>query len=106
MRYRSGWELLFMQHLDADRTIATYEYETLAIPYVSNARTGKVRRYFPDFLVTRRDGSKTLVEIKPKKRLTNRITQKKLVAAQLWCDANDTRLEIVTEDTLETLGLL
>ena len=95
-----------MQHLDADRTVAAYEYEMLVIPYVSNARSGKVRRYFPDFLVTHRDGSRRLIEIKPKKRLTNRITQKKLAAAQAWCDGNGTRLEIVTEDTLKSLGLL
>ena len=105
-KYRSGWELAFMQHLDADVGVSSYEYEKLAIPYVSNVRTGRLRRYFPDFLVQHTDGRRRLVEIKPKKRVQQAAVQKKLKAAQAWCSAHDVSLEVITEVELKLMGLL
>lgn len=104
--YRSGWELEYMLHLDADATVASYQYEQLQIPYVSNVRTGRLRNYFPDFLVAYVDGSQKLVEIKPKKRSTQVTVVKKLAAAQAWCSEHGVTLELVTEVELKALGLL
>lgn len=105
-RFRSGWEASFMSYLDADPSVLTYQYEQVIIPYVSNVRTGKVRRYFPDFFVEYVDGTKKLIEIKPKKRLDQATVKKKLAAAQKWCSEHDVVLEVVTEDSLKLLGLL
>lgn len=104
--YRSGWELLFMQHLDGDPTVATYQYEGLCIQYLSNRKTGKHRKYYPDFLIEHVDGRKRLVEIKPKKRVDQARVQKKLKAAEAWCLEHGVTLEVITEVELKVMGLL
>lgn len=104
-KYRSGWELSYMQYLDADVRVATWGYECVVIPYVSNQRSGKVRRYHPDFLVTYADGQ-VLVEIKPSKRVHQAKVAKKLVAAGDWARAHGVVLTVITEVELKALGLL
>jgi TnsA endonuclease-like protein len=105
-RYRSGWELAYLQYLDAEPTVLTYVYEPFKIPYVSNKKTGKVRGYIPDVLVTRTDGSRQLVEIKPARKVMHVTVQKKLKAAQQWCTEHQITLEVLTEHELKGLGLL
>jgi hypothetical protein len=104
--YRSGWELKYMQYLDADPSVASYSYESVKIPYVSNSRTGRVRTYYPDILITHVDGTLVLVEIKPSKRLVQTIVKKKLAAAEGWCRTNGATLVIITEKELKGLRLL
>jgi hypothetical protein len=104
-KYRSGWELEYMQWLDANADVITYSYEKTKIPYVSNARTGKLRNYFPDFLVEYVD-RRVLVEIKPKRRASQVKVVKKLKAAQEWCSTHGVALEVITEVELKLLGLL
>ncbi len=105
-KYRSGWEFSYLQFLDANVEVLTFEYEKLKIPYISNIKTGKVRNYIPDILVSYVDGKKHLVEIKPKKRLDQVTVKKKLAAATIWCSAHGVTLEIITEVELRILGLL
>lgn len=95
-----------MQHLDSDPTVVTYQYEKFSIPYVSNVKSGKLRKYFPDFLVEHTDGSRSLVEIKPKKRVEQARVQKKLRAARVWCQEHSVTLEVITEIELKLMGLL
>ena len=105
-KYRSGWELKYLEWLDSHAEVATYGYESVKIPYVSNVRTGKIRNYFPDFLVEFKDGSKQLVEIKPSKRVKQATVQKKLCAAGLWCRVHGVTLVVLTEIELKVMGLL
>lgn len=95
-----------MQHMDDNDKVVSFQYEQVKIPYVSNVRTGKLRNYLPDFLVTYVDGSQHLVEIKPKKRLEQVKVAKKLKAAELWCREHGVTLEVVTEIELRAMGLL
>jgi len=104
--YRSGWEKSYCEHLDADPTVKTYAYEGIVVAYINNIRSGKLRKYFPDFLVEYTDGRKILVEIKPKKRVDQLQVQKKLRAAEQWCLDHGATLEVVTEVELKLLGLL
>lgn len=104
--YRSGWELAYMQYLDSSDVVKSFEYENIVIPYVSNIRTGKQRKYYPDFLVEYVDGHRELVEIKPKKRLQQVTVQKKLKAAEEWCRASGVTLVVITECELKVLHLL
>jgi len=94
-----------MLWFDAEPSVASYGYETISIPYVSNVRSGKVRRYYPDFLVEFTDGKRVLVEVKPKKRLYQAEVRKKLDAAQEWCGAHGVTLQVITEDELKGMGL-
>lgn len=62
-----------MMHLDGDPNVIEWESETFAIPYSDpTTRPPKLRRYFPDFRVTKRDeNGKTktyVIEIKPEEQ--------------------------------------
>jgi TnsA endonuclease N terminal. len=95
-----------MQYLDLNPKVLAWDYEGIVIEYVSNVKTGKKRKYYPDFFVTYVDGTKTLVEVKPLKRLHNKKVEKKLLAAHDWCRKNDVKLLVITEIELHELGLL
>lgn len=105
-KYRSGWELKFMEFLDQSTIVKTWGYESLKIPYVSNKKTGKLRTYYPDFRVEYYDGSVQIVEIKPSKRLKQVTVQKKIAAAKDWCSAHSAAFVIISEIELKGLGLL
>lgn len=101
--FRSGWEKTYCEYLDVEPTVKSYSYESVVICYISNVSSGRHRKYFPDFLVEYVDGSKVLVEIKPSKRLNNRIVVKKLEAARVWCSEHGATLQIITEKELSVL---
>lgn len=62
--YRSSYELKFMRYCDSNPLIAKWGSEPFAISYTS-PKDGKTHRYFIDFFIEFRDGSKFLVEVKP-----------------------------------------
>ena len=123
--YRSGLEFQYMMRLDSDPNIVTWESETFAIPYhdpVSN----RIRRYFPDFRVTRRnrEGNERtyVIEVKPdsqtkQPKRTNKKSRKsdrrflseslmysknkaKWNAAEKYCELNGFYFIIITEKQL------
>jgi len=105
-KYRSGWELLFLQHLDTSSDVRAFCYEGLKIPYISNTRSRRIRNYIPDIFVEYVDGRTSLIEIKPSRKLAQPTVQKKLAAAREWCGAHGAALEIITEHELKSMGLL
>lgn len=78
--YRSSWELKFMRYLDAHKDVISWSSEELAIPYRSPI-DGKMHRYFPDFIVKKRNPSGEvevlLIEVKPEKETRPPAIQKK-----------------------------
>jgi hypothetical protein len=104
-KYRSGWELAYMLWLDQNVDVLEYSYEKVQIQYVSNKRTGKLRTYFPDFLVKYPDRTE-LVEIKPSKRLQQAKVVKKLTCATFWCQTHGAVLKVMTEKELGSLGII
>jgi len=70
-RYRSGWELTFMNFCDSNSSVLYWASEAISIPY-KNPVTGKASMYIPDFFVVYQNkfGKKIaeVVEIKPKKQ--------------------------------------
>lgn len=96
-KFRSSWEQKLACCFDADSDVVSYSYEPMSIPYVSNVWSGRTRKYYPDFLVTRCNGSRELIEVKPKRKLTQRVVQKKLASAQEWCSCNNVTLRVITE---------
>jgi hypothetical protein len=114
-RYRSGWELSFMQFLDNNDHVMQWASESIQIPY-RNPITGKQSIYVPDFLITYRTRKNTLiaevVEIKPKKqsiiesKMSNRdrmvvaINYAKWDSATKWCARNGLKFRVITEDDM------
>ena len=105
-KYRSGWELKVMVYLDENPEVEMWSYEKTVIEYVSNVRTKKIRKYYPDFFVKYKDGRVELIEVKPKRKLEQAVVKKKAEAARLWCEVNGLTYKILTELELKELGLL
>lgn len=101
IKYRSGWEFQVCLWLDSDPLVASYGYECLKIPYVANYKTGKVRIYFPDFLITYTNGDRKLVEVKRMDKIGTASVIKKSAAARTWCDGNNVVFEIWSNTMIE-----
>lgn len=104
--YRSGWEKLYCEWLDANPDVKTYLYEGVVIAYVNNARSKNLSKYFPDFLIEYVDGRKELIEIKPARKVEQKKVQKKAEAAKQWCSEHGASYKILTEAELHELGVL
>jgi hypothetical protein len=105
-KYRSGWEQKYMVYLDDNPDVASWSYEKLVIEYVSNKKTKKIRKYYPDFQIEYKDGRKVVVEIKPSRKLQQATVVKKIRAAKEWCTEHDMVYKILTEIELKDIGLL
>jgi hypothetical protein len=119
--YRSRWEAKFMKYLDDHPDVLLWASEELIIPYRSPV-DGKVHRYFPDFLVKKRNPKgiteTLLIEIKPadqtkepvKKKTINKAyinevmtwgtNQAKWKAAKEYCEDRKWKFVILTEKEL------
>ena len=119
--YRSSWELKLMRYLDSHSDVIKWASEEFSIPYVSPI-DGKVHRYFPDFLVKKRNINQTIetvvIEVKPKIQTTAPTVQKKAnkryirevytwgvnsakwEAAKRYCDYREWKFVIMTEHEL------
>lgn len=115
--YRSGWEFKYMMHLDHDPNIISWSSEEFSIPYISPIDKKK-HRYFPDFIIKKKDEKIYVIEIKPagqtkppkqsknRKRLINEATtyginQAKWKAADEFCKRNGYEFQILTEKELK-----
>ena len=101
--YRSGWEETFSFDLDSDSSVLEYEYETIKIPYILNNKTGKIRYYIPDFIVTYKDGRKVIYEIKNTSAAKNIMVVKKAKAAELWAQRNGYQYKMLLGDVISQL---
>ena len=115
-RYRSGWELAFMQFCDNNTSVLQWASESFVIKY-RHPLTGKPTNYIPDFFVLyeNKRGQKVaeIVEIKPKKqsiieskvasardRAVVAINHAKWAAANAYCKAQGLTFRVITEDDL------
>ena len=120
-RYRSGWELTFMNFCDNNKNVLYWASEAISVPY-RNPFTGQPKNYIPDFFVVYENkyGKKVaeVVEIKPKKQTTppNEKNKKtaayrnaaltyaknyaKWSAAREYCEDRQMNFLILTEDHL------
>ena len=117
---RSSWERRFCNWCDINESIIEWGSEEFWIPY--RAPDGKVRRYFPDFLIKVKETTGELktyvIEVKPKKQTLKTKTRKKVTksylyecktyevnkakwkAAREWCADRKVEFKIVTEKEL------
>lgn len=115
-RYRSGWELTFMNFCDNNKSVLYWASEAIAIPY-RNPLTGKPSQYIPDFFVIyqNKHGKQIaeVVEIKPKKqsliesktasardRAVVAVNHAKWQAAMAYCRQQGYTFRVITEDDL------
>jgi len=121
-KYRSSWELVFMQLCDNHPGIIKWASEGIYIPYL-HPLTGKRTTYIPDFLIVYVDKNNKhhaeVIEIKPLKettleragrsarsRLAAVINEQKFKAATAWCRAQGLTFKVVTENDIFHQGSL
>lgn len=119
--YRSSWELKVMSYLDAHKDVLQWSSEELFVPYRSPI-DGKIHRYFPDFLVKKRNSEgiqeTLMIEVKPFKETKPPVKQKRATksylrevytwginsakweAAREYCNERKWKFMIVTENEL------
>tara|TARA_B100001113_G_scaffold71704_1_gene55537 strand:- start:428 stop:868 length:441 start_codon:yes stop_codon:yes gene_type:complete len=117
---RSSWERKFCRWCDLNESILEWGSEEFFIPY--RAPDGRVRRYFPDFIMkvkeTNGEVKTYVIEVKPakqtrppkkKKRVTKSyiyecttyaVNQAKWKAADEWCKDHKIEFKIITEKEL------
>lgn len=115
-KYRSSWELVFMNFCDNNKNIIKWASESIHVPY-RNPLTGKQTIYVPDFFVLYEDkfGNKKaeVIEIKPKKQslIESKVTSAKDKAAVVlnhakwkaaneFCKRSGLVFRVITEDQI------
>lgn len=98
-RFRSLLELSVIRNLEAEGLSlgSTMLYEATRIPY---GREGR-RTYVVDLTLPQ---TKTLIEVKPSSRASNKNNTAKRKAAERWCLENGWTYLIVTEEELRQCG--
>ena len=117
---RSNWARRFCSWCDLNENVLEWGSEEFWIPY--RAPDGRVRRYFPDFIMKVKEQTgeiKTyVIEVKPAKQTrrpkprkkvtksylyeckTYEVNQAKWKAAREWCDDRKVEFKIITEKEL------
>ena len=121
--FRSSWEKSLMIWLDNNADVIKWNSEEVLIPYISKF-DGTRHVYHVDFFILFKDGTKLLVEVKPKiqtrePRKTERKTKTRFLhevktyaintskwdAAKTQAEKHGATFVIWTEDELEKLGI-
>lgn len=112
-RYRSSWELTFMQFCDNNPSVQQWSSESVTIPY-RDPLTGKSTIYLPDFLIIYLDKNMKrhveLIEIKPTNQMIKEKVgknpynqaqyiknQAKWAAAAAWCRQQGIKFRVINE---------
>ena len=90
--YRSRWELMVMQKLDAHPDVIQWSSEEVVIPYVSPI-DNRYHRYFMDFYMKRKSKEgkieEILIEVKPFAQtkppmVQNKVSRRYITEVQTW----------------------
>lgn len=114
-RYRSSWEMIFMQFCDNHPSIINWASESIRIPY-RNPLNGKNTTYVPDFFIVYQDAKgqnhAEVIEIKPIKqasmseaksvrdRASVALNYAKFHAATSFCKSKGMSFRVVTQKDL------
>lgn len=101
IKYKSNWEKIVCEYLDWNPEVSSYEYESVVIPYITNKRSNRIRKYFPDLLVKFTNNTTKMIEVKPLRKTTNALVMKKAEAARIWCEKRGMTYEFWTENEIK-----
>ncbi|MCD6435378.1 MAG: TnsA endonuclease N-terminal domain-containing protein [Clostridiales bacterium] len=102
--YRSSWEKFYCELLDHSDKVEYWGVEILCIPYFDTEKN-KMRRYFPDFFIKLKDGTKLVHEVKPKKQTQLQNNLDKWQAAEEYCKKTGAIFQVITEIELKKFGM-
>jgi hypothetical protein len=101
--YRSSYELEAYKMLDASDKVKKYEVECVRLKYRDSE--GARRSYYPDLIITWKDNSREMIEIKPEKLLDHDIVIRKAESGRKYCEENGMTYSFWTEKELFYGGL-
>lgn len=103
--YESSLERDFVLLADWDHDVCAIVAQPLRLDFMD--RTGRKRRYTPDFLVTRRDGARSLHEVKYWNDLKDNWLEfkPKFQHAIEWCEQRQMTFHIETDRRIRTTQL-
>ena len=99
--YRSCLEYSFINELESNPDVISYQYETLRIPYTSGRNNNQNHNYIPDFLVEYKNKTTSLIEVKPSNKLNRKKVKLKAIAARKWCKERSIIYIFITEKDLK-----
>ncbi len=100
LHYRSGYEKSVYECLELWDEVTGFKVESISIEYYFK---GKRKRYFPDLLITFKDGHHEVWEIKPKNQKVLEINKAKWVAAEGYCETRKWQFKVIDEDGINSL---
>lgn len=112
--YRSSYEYKFIMWLERNNNIKYWGSECICIPYYS-VLDNKPHKYYPDYLVEMIDGSKVIVEIKPKNQTCKPVNENcwaykeyiknmcKWKSTKEFCESKGYKFKILTEETINQM---
>ena len=102
--YRSSYEKIAFEFLDADDQVVVYDAEPFSLEYDDTSSSpAQKRRYIPDLLITYKDGTRKMVEIKPEYLTEKKKNQAKFSAAREYCSKRNILFEVWTEKQIAKL---
>ncbi len=111
--FRSSYEKKFIQWLESNPNVHYWGSECIKIPY--SYIDNQIHNYYPDYYVEMTDGSKIVVEIKPKNQTIKPNEDNnwayrtwikntcKWKAAKKFCEERNMQFQILTENTISRL---
>lgn len=111
--YRSSYERKFIAWLESSSKVKYWGSEIIKIPYTYI--DGTQHNYYPDYVVEMVDGTKYIIEIKPKNQTTKPINENswawkeysknicKWTETQRFCDLRGIKFKILTEETINQI---
>lgn len=111
--FRSNWERKYAYWCESNKNVKYWGSECITIPYTYV--NGTTHTYNPDFVVEMMDGTKFIIEIKPKNQCVRPLNENgwlwdaykknmcKWVAAKKFCDDRGFKFKILTEETISKM---
>lgn len=104
MYYRSSWELAVCEYLEHSERVKFYDIEPFMIEYL--LESGEKRYTRIDFIVEYVDGSKAIIEVKPKAFLKKGNVPNKITGCRKYAEKNNMKFVLITKEELEDLSLV
>ena len=98
LHIRSKYELQACKLFDSNKSIISYSYESVIVPYVGE--DGKEHNYIIDFELLWDNGLVEFIEIKPSRHLEDNTNKLKFHFARLYAEVNNAHFTTLTENEL------
>jgi len=87
----------FIRLCNMDSDVVDIQYQPLCLMY---NHAGKRKKYYPDFLLTLKDDSRILVEVKTEEHVNDAENQVKYKVGEMYCQEQVWKFKVLTEEEI------